>query len=429
MHRPTRRGLLATGGAAGLAAIAGCLAGSPDDRPTADGTPTWPSDPTWEPAAGSPRDANVDAETAVRGLSIPWDLAVAAGDAYVTERSGGLRRFDVATLQTGVDEPASAGTLVLGGQDLPDRTAPGEGGTLGVATHPEYPDPRVAFVYYTATDPLRNRVVRFDLDTDEVTPIVDDIPAAEYHNGGRLAVGPDDHLRVTTGDARDGAAAQVPSSLAGAVLRVTPAGDPAPNNPDYGSAADPRLYTLGHRNPQGLSFTPDGEPLLAEHGPSARDEVSTLRPGHNYGWNVAREGPGGIQYDSYTDHEAFTPPLVNTDETWAPGGTAFYTGDAIPAWRHRLFVAGLRSQTLWAVTLARDGGPSGGRRFDADWLDDRYVATAHAFYDGRFGRLRHVEQGPAGALYLLTSNRDGRAPGEEYPREGDDRIVRIAPAT
>ena len=166
MHRPTRRGLLATGGAAGLAAIAGCLAGSPDDRPTADGTPTWPSDPTWEPAAGSPRDADVDAETAVRGLSIPWDLAVAAGDAYVTERSGGLRRFDVATLQTGVDEPASAGSLVLRGRDLPAKTAPGEGGTLGVATHPEYPDPRVAFVYYTATDPLRNRVVRYDLDTD-----------------------------------------------------------------------------------------------------------------------------------------------------------------------------------------------------------------------------------------------------------------------
>ena len=427
MPPPTRRDVLASSGGAGLAALAGCLAGSPDDRPTGEGTPTWPDDPGWAPADGSPREAGVAAETAVRGLSVPWDLAVAGGDAYLTERSGGLRRFDNETIRTGVDEPASAGARVLGARDLPDRTAPGEGGTLGVATHPSYPDPRVVFVYYTAGDPLRNRVVRYDLAAETLSLVVDDIPAAEFHNGGRLAVGPDGHLWVTTGDARDGAAAQDPSSLAGAVLRVTLAGDPAPGNPAFGDDADPRLYTVGHRNPQGLSFTPDGEPLLAEHGPSARDEVSALRPGANYGWNVAREGPGGIQYEAYTDHEPFTPPLVNTDDTWAPGGTAFYTGDAIPAWRNRLFVAGLRSQTLWAVTLAHDGGPSGGRRFDADWLDDRYVATAHAMYDGTYGRLRNIEQGPDGALYLLTSNRDGRALGE-FPREADDRLVRIEPA-
>jgi glucose/arabinose dehydrogenase len=425
MDRPTRRSLLASG-AAGLAAVAGCLAGSPDQRPTAEGTGSWPETPTWEPASGSPRDAEVAAVTAVRNLSVPWDLAFADGDAYLTERTGPLLRFDAATLRDGTDEPVETATTVLRGSELPDRTGPGEGGTLGVAIHPDYPDPRVVFVYYTAADDLRNRVVRYDIDADELTTVVDGIPAAKWHNGGRITVGPEGHLWVLTGDAREGARAQDPESLAGGVLRVTLEGEPAPDNPDFGAGADPRLYTVGHRNPQGISFTSDGEPLLAEHGPSARDEVSALRPGHNYGWNVSR-GDGGIRYESYADNEAFTPPLVNTGEaTWAPSGTTFYTGEAVPAWRNRLFVAGLRSQTLYAVTLSRDGGPDGGRRFGADWLDDRYTATAHEFYAGEYGRLRHVQQGPDGALYLLTSNRDGRV-AQEFPKETDDRVVRVEP--
>ena len=258
------------------------------------------------------------------------------------------------------------------------------------------------FVYYTADDDLRNRVVRYDVDAGELTTVVDRIPAAKYHNGGRITVGPDDHLWVL-------------------------AGDPAPGTPAFGDGADPRLYTVGHRNPQGLSFTPDGEPLVAEHGPSARDEVSALRPGHSYGWNVARGNDGDLQYEPCAEHERFIPPLVNTgDATSAPSGTGFYSGDAIPAWRNRLFVAGLRSQALYAVTLARGGGPEGGRRFDAGWLDDRYAATAHELYAGEHGRPRHAEQGPDGALYLLTSNRDGGVLGG-FPTEADDRVVRVAP--
>jgi glucose/arabinose dehydrogenase len=316
---------------------------------------------------------------------------------------------------------------VLGGGELPDRTGPGEGGTLGVAVHPDYPDPRAVFVYYTTDDDLRNRVVRYDVDAGKLTTVVDRIPAAKYHNGGRITVGPDDHLWVLAGDARTGELAQDATSPGEAVLRVTLAGDPAPGTPAFGDGADPRLYTVGHRNPQGLSFTPNGEPLVAEHGPSARDEVSALRPGHNYGWNVARGNDGDLQYEPCAEHERFIPPLVNTgDATSAPSGTGFYSGDAIPAWRNRLFVAGLRSQALYAVALARGGGPEGGRRFDAGWLDDRYTATAHELYAGEHGRPRHAEQGPDGALYLLTSNRDGRVL-QGFPTEADDRVVRVAP--
>lgn len=427
MQPPTRRGVLAAG-AMGLAALAGCFAGDVENRPTGDGETTWPDDPTWTSAEGSPLAADVATSTAVKGLSVPWDLTFADDDALLTERTGGVRRFDAGALAAEDGIGPDDGRTVLAASDLPDRTGPGEGGTLGIATHPSYPNPPVLFVYYTAADDLRNRVLRYNIDTGDQSVVVDDIPANDWHNGGRIEVGPDGHLWILAGDAQEGATtAQDAASLGGSVLRVTLEGDLASDNPDFGPNADPRIYTLGHRNPQGIAFTPDGEPLLAEHGPLNRDEVSSLRPGGNYGWNLARGGSGDLQYDAYGDYEAFTPPFLNTgsEETWAPSGIAFYTAEAIPTWRNRLFVAGLRSQTLFCVTLTHDGdSPDGGRQFDADWLDDRYTATAHRLYEGEYGRLRHVEEGPNGALYLLTSNRDGRAL-TDFPVEGDDRIIRV----
>jgi glucose/arabinose dehydrogenase len=424
----TRRRLLAA--AATLASSAGCFAGEVEDPPTGAGDPAWPDDPTWSSPAGSPVEADVRETTAVGGLEVPWDLTFAGDDAFLTERTGGVRRFDAAALATGEGLDPDDATTVLSATDLPDRTGPGEGGTLGVAAHPDYPDTPVVFVYYTADDDLRNRVVRYGLEAGELTAVVDDIPAARWHNGGRITVGPDDRLWVLTGDAEEKAAvAQDPASLGGAVLRVELDGSAPDDNPDFGEGSDPRTFTLGHRNPQGVDFTPDGEPLVTEHGPQGLDEVSALRPGGNYGWDVARGGPWNVQYDDYGDHAAYTPPLTNSGSTttWAPSGATVYAGDAVPAWRNRLFVAGLRSQTLFCVTLTRDGdGPDGGTRFDDDWLDDRYVATVHRFYEGEYGRLRHVESGPDGALYLLTSNRDGRV-GGEFPRDDDDRVVRMEP--
>ncbi|MFT4884131.1 MAG: glucose/arabinose dehydrogenase [Natronomonas sp.] len=428
MQRPTRRAVLGSGAAA-LGALAGCLSSSYDDRPVGEGAAAWPADPTWEPADGPPTTAEVREVTAVQNLSIPWDLTFAAGDALLTERTGGLRRFGAEALRSDSELAPSDGELLIRDGELPDRTGPGEGGTLGVAAHPDYPDTPVVFVYYTADDDLRNRVVRYDIDADELTPVVDDIPAAEFHNGGRITVGPDRHLWVCTGDAKEPANSQDATNLGGAILRVDLEGEAPDDTPDFGDGTDSRLYTLGHRNPQGIDFTPDGEPIIAEHGPQSRDEVSALRPGANYGWDVARGGPTDTQYDAYGDYEEFTPPLLNTGElgTWAPSGISLYKKEVIPAWHNRLFVAGLRSQTLFCVTLSADGAsPEGGNRFDADWLDDRYTATVHKFYDGEYGRLRHVEVGPEGALYVLTSNRDGRTL-QEFPKDADDRVIRIEP--
>ncbi|ADB61184.1 glucose sorbosone dehydrogenase [Haloterrigena turkmenica DSM 5511] len=442
MCSPTRRRLLAATGAA-VPALAGCFTESGSDATELATPESVPADdwvkPDWRPADAVPSEDDVAATTVVSDLAIPWDLTVAAGDAFVTERDGGVRRFDADTLAEDADLGPNDGETLLESASLPDRASPGEGGTLGVAAHPDYPDTPDLFVYYTADDGgVSNRVVRYDLEADALETILEGIPGSSVHNGGRIAFGPDDHLWVLTGDAREPALSQDPGSRAGAVLRVTPDGEPHPENPDWGDDGDRRTYTLGHRNPQGLDFTPQGTPILAEHGPGARDELSILRPGGNYGWDIVRGGPDDPEYGSYDEYEAATPPVVNTGPktTWAPSGLAFYDDDAIGPWENTVLVCGLTSSALSVVGLTPRSDSDGddeassddtdGVRYDADWLDDRVTATVHRLFADEWGRLRHVEPGPDGSLYLLTSNRDGRADGP-FPRTNDDRIVRLDP--
>ncbi|WP_339103212.1 PQQ-dependent sugar dehydrogenase [Haloterrigena salinisoli] len=447
MDAPTRRRLLAATGSS-IAVLAGCFTESGSDAPElatpADAPDEDWSVPDWRPADAVPSEDDVEATTVVSDLAIPWDLTFADGDAFVTERDGGVRRFDAGALADDSGLGPADGETILESGSLPDRASPGEGGTLGVAVHSDFPDTPDLFVYYTADDGVvSNRVVRYDIESGDLETVLEGIPGASIHNGGRIAFGPDDALWVLTGDAREPALTQDPGSRAGAVLRVTPEGEPHPENPDWGDDGDRRTYALGHRNPQGLDFTPRGTPILAEHGPGARDELSVLRPGGNYGWDIVRGGPDDSEYENYDDYEAATPPVVNTGPgtTWAPSGLAFYDDDAIGPWANAVLVCGLASSALYVVGLtppdesdgsADDGGAAdtregdSGVRYDADWLDDRFTATVHRLFAGEWGRLRHVEPGPDGSLYLLTSNRDGRADGP-FPRANDDRIVRLDP--
>lgn len=422
-HR--RRAVLATG--VGLVS-AGCLhrlvgsrSGEADDHPSDEGERA-DDDPVdglddesvapdeWTPAGGSPLDASVTATTVVEGLPVPWDLAFADEDAFLTLRPGEVRRVDAAALVDGRGLSLADTDRVLGREDLRGHTPSEDGGTKGLAVHPDYPQPPHLFVFYTAeTDAadgdarngdggggnagdrrggLANRVVRYDLETGDLETVVDGIPGATTHNGGRVAFGPDGFLWVTTGDALDPALARDPSSLAGSVLRVTADGEPAPGNPER-DPRDPRVYTVGHRNPQGIAFAPDGTALLSEHGPEGRDEVQVVAAGADYGWDLARGGPDDPTYDAYGDHPGFAPPVVDTgpETTWAPAGTAFYDDDAIPAWENRLFVAGLYGEALYAVTLVRDDADGGGPppdgvgvRYDQPWLDDSFEATVHPLF-------------------------------------------------
>ena len=444
----TRRRVLAL---AGAGVLAGCQTGSDTDGTPTTTTPqtiednykhpTPREDPEWEVPTTSPR-VDIQAETLVENLEVPWDIAFTGnGEMYMTERVGRVLRFDAGEVSEVVQpsDAIDAGSIPPGSDEEPWWVDGGEGGTLGIAVHPNYPADQWVYVYYTATvdGGKENRVVRFDVgasdpaSTEEV--LIGGIPANSYHNGGRIRFGPDNNLWVCTGDAGQPKNARDPATLPGKILRITPDGRALSSNPDLGG--DPRVFTIGHRNPQGIDWLPNGVPIIDEHGPGGRDEVNVLLPGSDYGWNDVRVAPenAGGKYDAYPSRENVVAPLVNTGPTsWAPTGSSFYTGDGLPAWRNRYVMGGLISQSIWVITLTPPGHelpPTDGKsqRFDADWTHDAYTATAHRLLHDELGRVRHVAQSPSGELYAITSNRDGRAKGK-FPRETDDVLVRLRTA-
>lgn len=385
---------------------------------------------------------DIEVETLIERLEIPWDIAFTGdGTIFLTERTGSVLRFDSGAVSEIIRprDVIDAESMPPGSDKQSWLMEGGEGGTLGVDVHPAYPDEPYIYIYYTATTALgkENRVARFDVDArapgSTAETLVDSIPAGDRHNGGRIRFGPDDNLWICTGDSGDGRLARDLSSLAGKILRIEPDGNPPSSNPDLNG--DPRIFTYGHRNPQGIDWLPSGVALISEHGPSGRDEVNVLLPGADYGWDTVRGGTDDEDWGSYTDFTGVVPPVVNTgpDRTWAPAGGTVYTGDELPTWKNRFLVAGLASESIHIVSLT----PSSDRlppledsayRYDADWLDSAYTATAYPVLENDLGRIRHVTQSPAGTIYALTSNRDGRASGE-FPREKDDVLVTLTPVS
>jgi glucose/arabinose dehydrogenase len=382
-----------------LVAAALTLAACADDptdapEPTATAEPAEP-DAADEPAGTDAGDApatDPDEDTegddgpvevgltdVVTGLEAPWDLTVAAdGRLLVSERDSG-RLLEV----TEAGDATELRTFAV--------DASGEGGLLGLEVHPD--DPTLVYAYLTAAED--NRVVRFGLDDDgDAEPVLTGIPKARVHNGGRLAFGPDGMLYVATGDAAEPALAADPSSLAGKVLRVTPEGEVPDDNPEPGSP----VYSLGHRNVQGLAWDVDGHLWVSELGPDVDDEINRIEPGGHHGWPEVTGAPGD---DRFVDAAFVAQP---PEASWS--GAAVLIDGAIPRWEGDLFVAALRGERLWRLTIDR-----------GEVVDDEELLV------GELGRLRTVVVGPDGALWLLTSNRDGRG----SPADGDDRLVRFGP--
>ncbi|WP_338729959.1 PQQ-dependent sugar dehydrogenase [Haladaptatus sp. DJG-WS-42] len=358
-----RRTYLAGIGAAASAGLAGCT------LPGVGG-------PAPETTTTTVGEQEIVVESVVTDLEVPWDGAFRDGDLYITERSGRIVRA-----RDGDHE------VVL---DMGDSTAArGEGGLLGLVFHP---DEEVAYTYqtYSAGSGLANRILRHDIANDwAFEPILDGIPGATTHDGGRLAIGPEGALYATAGDARqDGP--QDTSTLNGKVLRLTLDGEPDPDNP-----FDNEVFTYGHRNPQGLAFR-DGELFSVEHGPDHSDEINVLEAGNNYGWpDVMGDSDG-----------EFTDPLASYTPTIAPGGAMFYDGP-ITQWQGDFFFGTLKATHLRRI------------RFDG-----REVVEQEQLLVDAFGRLRTPFSGPDGDLYVTTSNRDGRGAA----KSGDDRIIRLRPA-
>jgi glucose/arabinose dehydrogenase len=371
----TRRLLpLALLGAATATLLVGCSAASPTPTtPPPVGTSPAPSAPAAAPSPGAgqvaPEGDPVDVAT---GLVTPWSIAAVDDSALISERDTG----DILEL-------VGDTTRVVG--TVPGVVQQGESGLLGIAVD----DRDRLYVYSTGAD--GNRIERFPLTgtagsygLGEGETILDGIPAASYHDGGRIAFGPDGMLYATTGDAGRQDASQDLDSLGGKILRMTPDGDAPADNP----FPDSLVYSLGHRNPQGIAWAEDGTMFAAEFGQDTWDELNVITPGGNYGWPTVE----GIAGD-----DAFIDPVQqwNPDDA-SPSGIAVVDGT--------VFIANLRGQTLRAVPVA-----------------DPAASTDH--FTGTLGRIRHVTASPDGGLWLLTSNTDGYGTG---PRDGDDRLVAVS---
>ena len=369
----------------GLAAtLAGCggddSSGAFDTRSsgpaptTASPQPSNPATPTTGAPSGRPGPPRV-VGTVADGLEVPWGIGfLPDGSALVNERDSGrvLRIAD--------------GKVDIVGR-IDQTRAQGEAGLLGLAVSPSYAEDHRVFVY--ATTDRDNRVLRMTFDGTRLgrpTAILTGIPNGFIHDGGRLAFGPDGYLYVSTGETGNRDLAQREDSLGGKILRITQDGEPAPGNPDPGSP----VWTLGHRNVQGLAFDDAGQLWASEFGQDDWDELNLIEKGTNYGWPLV-EGKG--------DLARFRNPQVvwHTDEA-SPSGLAYLDG--------HLWLASLRGERLWRVDVS-------GRR-----------ATHPAdFFVGRYGRMRTVVVAPDGNLWVTTSNRDGRGD----PAPSDDRILEVRP--
>ncbi|HEY4228619.1 MAG TPA: PQQ-dependent sugar dehydrogenase [Thermoanaerobaculia bacterium] len=336
-------------------------------------------------------------ETFVSGLEVPWSLAFTSPTRLLaTERPGRVRVVENGKL--------AAKPLAV----LTDIEAKGESGLMGIALAPDYATSRrlyLAYAYDTPAGP-RVRIARFRDDGDglsERTVILEGIPAAQYHAGCRLRFGPDGKLYVTTGDATNGRIAQDMSSLGGKTLRLNPDGTIPEDNPFPGSP----VYSFGHRNSQGLDWDPvSGLQFQTEHGPSGfdgpggGDEVNLVEAGKNYGWPLVHHRdsrPGMVS------------PLLEYTPAVAPSGASFCRCPLLPSFQGDFFFATLRGERLIRV------------RMDAKDRRKVRIVETEALFSGVYGRLRDVVSGPDGALYVATSNRDGRG----SPHPGDDRILRV----
>lgn len=345
--------------------------------PTPEAEPSRTTTATPTPAVtvtGTPDVAVIpqgDPTVLATGLVTPWSIAFAGDAPLISERDTGN------ILELDGDTTRMVGTIA-------DIVQQGESGLLGIAVD----DQQRLYVYSTGPD--GNRIQRFplagtsgSLTLGESETILDGIPSASYHDGGRIAFGPDGMLYATTGDAGGRDNAQDLDNLAGKILRMTPDGAAPDDNPFPGSL----VYSYGHRNPQGIDWATDGTLFAAEFGQNTWDELNVITPGGNYGWPIV-EGVGG-------NAEFIDPVQQWTPDQASPSGIAVIGGT--------VFIANLRGQTLRAVPVAEPG-------------------TSTDYYAGTYGRIRHVSEAPDGSLWILTSNTDGQGSG---PRDGDDRLLAV----
>jgi len=316
----------------------------------------------------------------------------------VAERSGRIRVVENGKL--------SAQPLFT----VPDVEPSGESGLMGLVLHPQYSSNRWLYISYAfrGGDDQLVRVVRYRENggtLKERQVIIDNIPAAQFHAGCRIRFGPDGKLYITTGDATDRQLAQQLNALAGKTLRLNDDGSVPADNPFVGQQnARPEIWSLGHRNAQGMDWQPGSNLMVqTEHGPSGfdgpggGDEVNIVERGKNYGWPLIHHKATRAGLES---------PVLEYTPACAPASGMFYRGSVFHQFRGNYFFGCLRGQRIIRVVL-----------------EDKKVVTQENLLEGKYGRIRDIAEGPDGLIYFSTSNRDGRG----SPTSDDDRIIRLVP--
>ncbi len=336
------------------------------------------------------------------GLTVPWEIIWGPDNwIWYTERPGRVSRVN--------PETGEKKLLVT----IPNVSGGSEDGLLGMALHPNFADSAYVYLVYTlVSSGIRERLVRYEYDGSALvnpTILLDNIRGNGTHNGSRLVITPDRKLMMTLGDAQIAEAPQSHMYLNGKIIRLNLDGSAPADNP---YADDPplltnRIWTSGHRNPQGLVYA-NGILYSSEHGPGSDDEINIIEKGNNYGWPFV-EGFCNTQAEKkFCEDSSVTEPIAAWTPTIAVAGIDYYDHPAIPQWRGSLLMATLAGRHLRILKLGSD---------------KRSIVSQETMYNTTFGRLRDICIAPDGRVFICTSNRDGRG----NPAQNDDRIIEIIP--
>ena len=340
---------------------------------------TSPTDPIPLPIPNSNSESDFVTILA-ENFDKPRAIAVSDDRIFVTEKDGIIKVIQNNTL---LESPLA----ILRGADVFD------GGLLGIALHPNFSSNHYIYVFltYEEDDNLWNKILRITESENKLQNaeiILDKIPGSPFTNGGFLKFGPDEKLYVGTGTISD--ASHLPQdldSLSGKILRLNddgtiPDDNPFPNSP---------VYSLGHRNPQGMTWDDDGNLFVAEFGPEKNDEINLIQAGKNYGWPE----------EQCSGDRDFEDALLCYDPSIEPGGILFYSGNSLD-FESSFIMASMRAANLYQVNF------------------EEGLSSQKSILSG-VGRVRDVVQGPDGSLYVITSNTDGKG----FPDSMDDKLLRI----